>query len=100
MRSLQRRAGVAARNLAVPQVPVQARMLRGRAAVGLRRAAIESAGMGAVLRRSNYFTSCSILNIGRYIAITIVPTMTPTPIIMIGSMIEVSEAMLVSTSSS
>ena len=47
-----------------------------------------------------YLTSVSILNIGRYIEITIVPTMTPTPIIMIGSMIEVSDWMLVSTSSS
>ena len=44
--------------------------------------------------------SVSILNIGRYIAITMVPTMTPTPIIRIGSMMDVSDLMLVSTSSS
>ena len=47
-----------------------------------------------------HLTSWSILNIGRYIEITIIPTMAPTPIIMIGSMIEVSDWMLVSTSSS
>jgi hypothetical protein len=55
---------------------------------------------GCDAERWCYLTSESILNIGRYIEITIVPTMIPTPIIMIGSMIEVSEAMLVSTSSS
>ena len=47
-----------------------------------------------------YLTSVSILNIGRYIEITIVPTIAPTPIIRIGSMIEVSDWMLESTSSS
>ena len=47
-----------------------------------------------------YLISVSSLNIGRYIEMTIVPTITPTPIIRIGSMIEVSEAMLASTSSS
>ena len=47
-----------------------------------------------------YLISVSILNIGRYIEITIVPTMMPTPIIRIGSMIEVSDWMLESTSSS
>ena len=49
---------------------------------------------------SRYLTSVSILNIGRYIEITITPTMQPTPIIMIGSTIEVSDAIEVSTSSS
>ena len=47
-----------------------------------------------------YLMSVSILNIGRYMAITIVPTMKPTPIIRMGSMIEVSDWMLASTSSS
>jgi hypothetical protein len=50
------------------------------------------------LRR--YLMSVSILNIGRYIEMTIVPTMAPTPIISTGSMIEVSDWMLASTSSS
>jgi hypothetical protein len=49
---------------------------------------------------SSYLMSVSILNIGRYIEITIVPTMTPTPIIRIGSMMDVSDWMLESTSSS
>ena len=48
----------------------------------------------------HYLMSVIILNIGRYIAMTIVPTITPTPIISTGSMIEVSDWMLVSTSSS
>jgi hypothetical protein len=47
-----------------------------------------------------YLMSVSILNIGRYIAITMVPTMIPTPIIRIGSMMDVRDLMLVSTSSS
>ena len=47
-----------------------------------------------------YLISVSSLNIGKYIEITIVPTIAPTPIIKIGSMIDVSEAMLASTSSS
>ena len=50
--------------------------------------------------RARYFTSVSILNIGRYIAMMITPTMQPTPIIMIGSMIDVSDATDASTSSS
>ncbi len=49
---------------------------------------------------SFYLISVSILNIGMYMAITIVPTITPTPIISTGSMIEVSDWMLESTSSS
>ena len=51
-------------------------------------------------RPSFYWISVSILNIGRYIAITIVPTITPTQIMSSGSMIEVSDWMLESTSSS
>jgi hypothetical protein len=47
-----------------------------------------------------YLTSVSILNIGMYIAMMITPTIRPTPIIMIGSMIEVSEPTAASTSSS
>src|SRR5438034_5055240 len=45
---------------------------------------------GPVGGDGDYLTSWSILNIGRYIEITITPTIAPTPIIMIGSMIEVS----------
>ena len=47
-----------------------------------------------------YLTSVSILNIGRYIAMMITPTIRPTAIIMIGSMIEVSDWIDASTSSS
>ena len=47
-----------------------------------------------------YLTSVSILNIGMYIAMMITPTIRPTPIIMIGSMMDVSEATDASTSSS
>ena len=43
-------------------------------------------------RAFRYCTSCSSLNIGRYIAITMIPMIAPTPIIMSGSTIEVSEA--------
>ncbi len=50
--------------------------------------------------RARYCTSWSSLNIGMYIAITMIPMIRPTPIIMSGSMIEVSEAIDVSTSSS
>jgi hypothetical protein len=49
---------------------------------------------------SRYLTSVSILNIGRYIEMMMMPTMTPTPIIMIGSTIEVSDDTADSTSSS
>ena len=45
-------------------------------------------------------TSVSILNIGRYIEMMMMPTMTPTPIIMIGSTIDVSDATAELTSSS
>jgi hypothetical protein len=47
-----------------------------------------------------YLTRLSILNIGRYIEMTITPTMAPTMIIISGSMIDVSVAIDESTSSS
>ena len=47
-----------------------------------------------------YLTSESILNIGRYIAMMITPTIRPTPIIITGSMMLVSVAIDASTSSS
>ena len=50
--------------------------------------------------RARYLISVRSLNIGRYIEMTMVPTMAPTQIISSGSMIDVSEAMLESTSSS
>jgi hypothetical protein len=53
-----------------------------------------------ILASRVYLTSVSILNIGRYIAMMITPTISPTPIIMIGSMIEVSVWIDESTSSS
>ena len=49
---------------------------------------------------ATYLISVRSLNIGRYIEMTMVPTMMPTPIIKIGSMIEVRDWMLASTSSS
>jgi hypothetical protein len=52
------------------------------------------------LRETAYCTSSSSLNIGRYIAMTITPTIAPTPIIISGSTIEVRAAIEVSTSSS
>jgi hypothetical protein len=50
--------------------------------------------------RAFYLISVRSLNIGRYIAITMTPTIMPTPIIMIGSMIDVSDWIAASTSSS
>jgi hypothetical protein len=47
-----------------------------------------------------YLTSESILNIGRYIAITMTPTIIPTRIIISGSTIDVSDWIAASTSSS
>jgi hypothetical protein len=47
-----------------------------------------------------YLTSESSLNIGRYMEMMITPTIIPTPIIISGSMIAVSEAIALSTSSS
>ena len=49
---------------------------------------------------ATYLTSESSLNIGRYMEMMITPTIIPTPIIMSGSMIAVSEAIALSTSSS
>ena len=49
---------------------------------------------------AGYLISVSSLNIGMYIERMITPTMIPTPIIMIGSMIEVSVWIDASTSSS
>ena len=47
-----------------------------------------------------YLTSESILNMGRYIEMMMMPTTRPTAIIMIGSTIEVSDDTAASTSSS
>jgi hypothetical protein len=49
---------------------------------------------------SRYCSRVSILNIGRYIAMMITPTIAPTAIIISGSMIEVSDWIEESTSSS
>src|SRR4029077_143661 len=57
-------------------------------------------GHPARIREETYFTRVSILNIGMYIEMMMMPTMTPTPIIMIGSTIEVSDCTDASTSSS
>ena len=48
----------------------------------------------------SYLTSESILNIGRYMAMMITPTIRPTPIIISGSMMLVSVWIEASTSSS
>ena len=50
--------------------------------------------------RARYWISVSSLNIGRYMEMMITPTISPTPIIMSGSRIEVSVAIELSTSSS
>jgi hypothetical protein len=50
--------------------------------------------------RPSYWISVSSLNMGRYIAMMMIPTMIPTPIIMSGSMIDVRLAIALSTSSS
>ena len=50
--------------------------------------------------RARYLISVSILNIGRYMLMMITPTIRPTPIIISGSMIEVSDWIAASTSSS
>ena len=47
-----------------------------------------------------YLTRLSILNIGRYMAITMTPTIIPTRIIIRGSTIDVSDWIAASTSSS
>jgi len=50
--------------------------------------------------RARYLISVSILNIGRYMLMMITPTIRPTPIIISGSMMEVSDWIAASTSSS
>ena len=50
-----------------------------------------AAAAGSRGRRARYLISVSSLNIGRYMEMTIVPTIAPTPIIRIGSMIDVSD---------
>ena len=57
-------------------------------------------GRGRARRLKRYLTSVSSLNIGRYIEMMITPTIAPTPIIISGSMMAVSEAIAASTSSS
>jgi hypothetical protein len=57
------------------------------------------AASGACVRLRQWI-SVSSLNMGRYIAMMMIPTMIPTPIIMSGSMIDVRVAMELSTSSS
>jgi hypothetical protein len=47
-----------------------------------------------------YLTRLSILNIGRYIAMTMTPTISPTRIIISGSTMDVSDWIAASTSSS
>ena len=62
----------------------------------------ELAEVVELLRRPDvgYFTRLSSLNIGKYIEMMITPTMAPTPIIISGSIMAVSEAIAASTSSS
>ena len=57
-------------------------------------------GSNTVIRSLRYLISVSILNIGMYMAMMITPTISPTPIIISGSMIEVSDWIAASTSSS
>ena len=57
----------------------------------------EASQTGKPLR---YLTRLSILNIGRYMLMMMMPTMQPTPTIISGSMIEVSAWIDASTSSS
>ena len=54
----------------------------------------------SVKRRARYLISVSSLNIGRYMEMITMPTITPTPSIMIGSTIDVSAWTEASTSSS
>jgi hypothetical protein len=51
-------------------------------------------------RRRRYLISVNSLNIGRYMLMITMPTMIPTPSIMIGSTIDVSDWIEASTSSS
>ncbi len=66
---------------------------------GVHRAAVGHSGPALPLCRS-YCTSSKILNIGRYMETTTTPTITPTMIIMSGSMIEVMAFSLAAISSS
>jgi len=75
-----------------------ARVAFSRSTTIRRRCAATSADLVPCAPR--YLTSVSILNIGRYIEMMMMPTMTPTPIIMIGSTIDVSDCTAESTSSS
>jgi hypothetical protein len=74
--------------------------VRGRDPGDARTGTIPRAPGGACGGVARYCTSSKILNIGMYIEMTTMPTITPTPIIMSGSMIEVSDFSIVATSSS
>src|SRR5439155_3711185 len=66
-----------------------------------RRARRDARGLRRVESCRYWFPiSCIILNIGRYIAMTMMPTMNPTPIIISGSMMDVRDWIVLSTSSS
>jgi hypothetical protein len=82
---------------AIVDAIVSARTPRGR--IADLRALVESSALTR-LGRARYLIRLSILNIGRYIEMMTTPTIMPTPIIMIGSMIEVRAWMEASTSSS
>ena len=77
-----------------------ARVAFSRSTTIRRRCAATSADLVPCAPCACYLTSVSILNIGRYIEMMMMPTMTPTPIIMIGSTIDVSDCTAESTSSS
>ena len=72
---------------------------RGTGCTGRGRLRVSEA-VSATTTALRYWISVSILNIGRYIAMMITPTISPTPIIISGSMIEVSDWIDASTSSS
>ncbi len=67
--------------------------------IGKRGPRVEGVFDGSLSAR-RYLISVSSLNIGRYMLMMITPTMQPTPIIISGSMIEVSDWIAASTSSS
>ncbi len=71
-----------------------------RAAAAHRARAGGSVVLARDCERVSYWISVSSLNIGRYIEMITMPTMIPTPSIMIGSTIEVSDWIEASTSSS
>jgi hypothetical protein len=64
------------------------------------RVALLAALAAAGVECGRYFTRFIMLNIGRYMEMTMSPTSPPTNSIMIGSMIEVSDLTAASTSSS